>query len=512
MRQKSKEINPKVSGIKERILGFFTQRRKQYLETPLLPTAEQKKAREKLARAFLIIALICGVLISIILPPMCAPDEHVHFVHAYDMSRGNLFVQAYEGNIVRFLPEAMYNYIQRYPVSMNGIQNGNRYNHYQMFMESYSWDTGGEEVPYQITGNTGYGIAALSMAFAYHIGRLLGFSQMGMPYNMMLVGRLGNLLFYVLVFYFAIKRSPYFNKLMLLVGLMPMSLFLGATLNYDAILIPITVYFVALVLDLGIREDEQLTWGEVIRVLLCVVFLADLKQGLCTPLLILLLTIPIKKYGSTRKLIFCISLVLIAAIIGYIPNMINQRVGASIQALSETTPNSQLQLQWVLSNLKEIPGLFRRTFDTFFGGYVNMFWGVLGWLDVYIPTPVMFIGYLVLFTTAIFEGCSFAGWRGKRWKNILSIAGTVVSILGVFMSMYLFFTQVTGYYVIEGVQGRYFIPMFIPLILAFSNPLFLYFGKKTDGKAEKVFSLSTPIWGACCGTVTVFILASRYWM
>lgn len=501
------------NGIWMKIRTHFKDARTRYLDMPLIPDEEKKRDRVKMANIFMVIALVCGLLISFILPPLCSPDENVHFVHAYDISRGNLFAEVHEGRIVRFIPDKVNQFVNKYPISMNGIQNGNRYNHLQMFYDSYNGDDLGEPVVYPISsGTAGYGIAALSMRIVSEIGNLLKISKLDNPYNLMLAGRIGNLLFYTLLIFFAIRRAPHFYRFIMLIGLMPMSLFLGASLNYDAIIIPISLYFVALVLDLSARKEEKLTGGEILRVLLCAALLAELKQGLCAPLLILLLTIPIKKYGSVRKLIFCIVAVIAAAIVGYIPNIINGRIDASVHSLSEAVSTSQLQQQWVASNMSQIPNLLKTTFEVFFSGYVTMFWGVLGWLDVYIPAPVMTIGYIMLLITALYEGCTFNIWRKRRWKNILSFIGAVVSALAVFMSMYFFFTQVTGYYVVEGVQGRYFIPIALPMLLAFSNSLLLYCGIKTDEKSGKVLSTAVSIWGGCCASVTVFILIARYWL
>ena len=65
---------------------------------------------------------------------------------------------------------------------------------------------------------------------------------------------------------------------------------------------------------------------------------------------------------------------------------------------------------------------------------------------------------------------------------------------------------------IEGVQGRYFIPLFLAFALALSNPLLLYIPIQRRVIAEQRFETISKVWGGFCAVLTVLVLLCRYWI
>jgi uncharacterized membrane protein len=98
---------------------------------------------------------------------------------------------------------------------------------------------------------------------------------------------------------------------------------------------------------------------------------------------------------------------------------------------------------------------------------VNMMIGVLGWLDVVLPSWV-YGGWILaalgaLVADAICERRSGlpARLRPSIWDTILLLLGIFGSFLGIYLSQYLIWTHV-GQAWIEGPQGRYLLPL-VPL-------------------------------------------------
>ncbi len=508
-----------IGSIREALRRKWQESRERWDRIPPRPPEEKKRESLRLARAFAVIALVCGLLMTFLLPPFCAPDEHDHFVNIYNIAHGNLFADEDGGQLVRWIPEGYMRYLRNYPASLNGVDNTTRYSFHDLYEQSMAcWDEMDwtqTTYPTSIT-SSGYLISAASMAVGTWIGQFLGFQEVVFPYNQMLLGRIGNLFFYIAVIYFAIRRAPHFNKTMLLIAMMPMSLFLGASLSYDAVLIPVSLYFFALVLDLHVKPEERISGPDIARVVLCVLFLSGMKFGAYIPLAAMLLTVPKTKYGSMRRMLLCIGLVAAAVLVGYLPTMIMNGMSARVEAGKISTVYAVQQREWIGSNLSALPGIFAETFKIRGVIYLYGFWGLIGWLDTYFPLPMMMLGYVVLGITAISETSSFTLWKGKRWKNLFALLGSLVSMIGIMMGMYINFTAnfaaAAGTGWIEGVQGRYFIPLFMGFLLAVSNPALQKLTVFRSGKADVFLSRTSLLWGACCAVMTVFILLMRYWI
>ena len=95
------------------------------------------------------------------------------------------------------------------------------------------------------------------------------------------------------------------------------------------------------------------------------------------------------------------------------------------------------------------PGVFRESV------------GVMGWLNMFVPNPVV-----LMWTIALATGlCELFG-RPSRW-SVLRIGWVLAVLLMtldlIYLSQYLSFTEV-GSRLVQGVQGRYLLPL-LPFVL-----------------------------------------------
>ena len=490
--------------------------RKRAIGLPTLSERARKKQACQLARTFFVIGMIGGVLLTFLTPPMCAPDEDIHFVNVYAISRGEIFPDVYEGALARWIPKYYSDYLDVYPWSLYGIVTDARYSYFDMVRDGYMVGPAPDETPTpNRTGlvSLGYTASALSMAVGTRLGHLLQVPEIDYPYNQMIMGRIGNLLFYLIVCYFAIRRAPHFNRTMALVGLMPMSLFQGASLSYDAMAIPVSMYFIAMALDLSRDGESRISAGDVVRVLLCVFILSGMKFGAYMPLFLILLTIPRAKYGSAWRMVGCIAAVGAAAILGYLPSYIVSSREAALTAAQGIVSDGIQQTNWLMSGLSlwELPRMCFQTFHKHAALFVRSFWGELGWLDGYFPIPVIVTGYGVLFLVTAYEACSCPIWRGSRWKNLLPFIGAMISAAGIFLAMYLSYTSLGAPH-IDGVQGRYIIPLFLPMALLLANQLLLRAPRLNLRRVDGWVQMLAKGWCVCCAAVTVCQVLARYWI
>jgi uncharacterized membrane protein len=114
----------------------------------------------------------------------------------------------------------------------------------------------------------------------------------------------------------------------------------------------------------------------------------------------------------------------------------------------------------------------RETLLQYWRPYLIQFVGLLGWQDVTLPSGYHVAARVMLAVAAL---AAMLGLRGKRiGVGTFSIiaAGLAVSAIGVFSALYMTWT-VPGYLTVEGIQGRYFLPLALAgtaLIPAFGDP------------------------------------------
>lgn len=124
------------------------------------------------------------------------------------------------------------------------------------------------------------------------------------------------------------------------------------------------------------------------------------------------------------------------------------------------------QLAYLLANPLAVFAIAGETLDRFFGNFVHQIVGVLGWLDT--PLPHLYVDFAFAMAGLAFLHDALQRKARASWPLLLVCAAAVLLSAGaVFGAMYLIWTPVGAGHV-EGVQGRYFLPLlvFLPIVLA----------------------------------------------
>jgi uncharacterized membrane protein len=90
--------------------------------------------------------------------------------------------------------------------------------------------------------------------------------------------------------------------------------------------------------------------------------------------------------------------------------------------------------------------------------YLTGFVGQLGWLDVALPRPYHVAAQVMLGIAALAAMLGLKGERISVGSRFIITVGLMLSVLGIFAIQYLTWT-VPGHATVEGVQGRYFLPL-----------------------------------------------------
>jgi hypothetical protein len=125
--------------------------------------------------------------------------------------------------------------------------------------------------------------------------------------------------------------------------------------------------------------------------------------------------------------------------------------------LTQVDPGAQLA--FLLSHPLEIPVIAFTTLHTLGQSYLAQMIGVLGWLDA--PLPRISYGILGLGFAAILAMDGVCVKPLLRWTFL---AGSAVSTALIFSGLYLMWTPLFSLGPIEGVQGRYFLPI-LPFLM-----------------------------------------------
>lgn len=416
---------------------------------------------------FLWIAALVGMLLVFLTPPMTVPDEAAHFINAYAISKGNFFANVRDGQIGVEMPKVYADFIDKYGSVAQDKNHRYSFSDYQS--ESWQKQDMTEVIFYpanRIVNPIGYLISGLGIA----IGNIL-FLNFNLPYNLFLFGRMFNLVFYILLIYWAIKITPRFKRTMMITALMPMSIFLAASFSYDAIIIPVCFLLFAYVLKLsGLPENTRITNHDIAVISMITFFLAGIKQAYL-PLLLTLFAIPIHRFGSKKRYIGCIFLVLIIGLTSFlIPQAINQSATKNIIQPEKEYEN--LQKDYLISHPDQIPIIIKNTLKEYPLFYLSGYFGILGWLDTSFPFPFLILFFLAFILIILIEAGE-TGHIPNRLK-FLSFIALMISISGMFYKMYISWTSLpwvtgVGADLITGIQGRYFIPLTLFGCLLLSN-------------------------------------------
>ena len=473
---------------------------------PLSEQAKESAKAVKLAKLFVILALLFGVLMIFIEPPFVIPDENKHYINICRISHGGIFPQVKDDAVGSYITAEELDFLAIYEGVF--INNENTYDLHSAVAHSQRIPT--EELVFYKTGDATLNPTPyLIPAFAIAVLRFL-FGSLN-AFNSYFVAKLANLVFFVIVVRWALLKTKAMRKTMFLLALMPMTMFQAASASYDGCLISASFLLFAYLTKVLLSDDEyHISREDILAICFSAVFLIGVKVAYA-PIILVLFAIPIKKFGTLKRYLICVGTVAGLGILFFgVPMLANRVITASCETV--TSEVQLLQQQFIRENPMILPKMFFNTISYFSGYYLEGFFGILGWLDTNFPAMIVKLFLTLLFITAIAE---VSVLKGIRWNvRLLSWAGITVFVVGTVYTMYSVWnpilTGIVGGDVAYGGQGRYFIPIALFLILILANPWLnkLRVRQKIHDCLEGAVSL-TALTTLC---LTLFVLFVRYWI
>lgn len=404
---------------------------------------------------FLIVSSIIGVMMIFIITPGNVPDEASHFDRAYiDSVSSN---QEWKDNA-------------KMPVSINNLTN--KFTHdvhsEQVKYSGNSYMTelfGDNDYSTLVSNNTNYENTKYLSFLPYLPATIICFICRNLRLPVLitfLLCRLGNLIISTILCYLAIKNTPKFKKIFVLIAMLPIFLQQAAGVNMDYLTNSVALIFIAVILKYRF-EDIKLD----IKRLMCI-FGIGLALGLCKfgyfPLLILICLIPNKNFKNKRiAIIFKLSLMIIPIIMSYFANF-------SAVSNPNTNTEEMYTMKSVLLNPINSAKICIKTFITRFAadsfcGLINGF----GWSTKYqIELALWTIGAVYILFMFIDNEDSLSLKKKDRIIMLIVCAFIYLILYGVA------FTEWTSILSdrINGLQSRYFIPILPLLYISISNNFF----------------------------------------
>lgn len=281
----------------------------------------------------------------------------------------------------------------------------------------------------------------LPQAIGLTLGRLLG---LGGVLTLLLARALGTAA-YLWMAWRAVRIAPVGKYIFALVPLLPMSLMLGTSFSYDAMVLGTALGLTASLLRLRSGSINRRTVTEAA----VWVFLAGgVKGGGNLLLMMLALSLPLNRirYGGRTALGLCeiglLSLLLF--------DLVLPGGQGSFQLGVENT--GYLYASWALSHPGEYLGMVIRSYlDNGIGLALNMGGTYLAWLEETIPHVVILAWMLLIGVFGIWEKDAFR----INGKDRGLISGMILCGLIGLPTMMLSYTPV-GSSMVEGLQGRYY--------------------------------------------------------
>ena len=447
---------------------------------------------------YLLAGTILGIFYLLVLPPLSAPDEISHYMGAYQLSSRILgqTSNAVTGHVL-VRPQDIWledvedcweyeksedGYVQ--PVAETTADSGflgetlmeetyKTIREQGILGRKYPLTAEDQEEPTQSLILSPYPpvlttpVAYIPQALGISLARLFHMNTIMVVY----LGRLFNLLFFVGMTFLAMKRLPFGKEVLFGVALLPMTLHLSASFSYDVMILGCMFYLTAVCLDLAYEKEKvHIKDVAVLAALMAAAGPCKLIYGV---LMGLCLLIPVRKFGGWKP--WWAAAACVFAAWGLSMMLINGQTIVSYATETESVVPWAEEAGYSLTLLLHRPlQAVRMFYQTLLWQadyyHMTMIGAYLGNLDTVLDVPYLVV---VMFTAGLF--CLAVKKPGER--QVMSVGNRVwVAVLcglcafAAMASMLIAWTPLSSQ-VINGVQGRYFLPFLPVLLMAFKNDL-----------------------------------------
>ena len=417
------------------------------------------KKNMRLENIFLILIVPIGLLYLILIPIGRVPDERNHFARAYEISEGHLISDKNEeGTGGQNLPIDVENIFKSSKDKLN----------YNDILHNIDKSPSQERKFITFSNMSLYSfVCYIPQVIGISIGRFLSLPIVLVAY----LGRLTNFIVCITLIYFAIKLIPYKKMSILLFAFMPMMLQEMASLSADALTNGMAFFLISYTLYVKNKKSKVSKKDFIVLTISSIVM--SLCKIIYLPLCLILLLIPYDKFKTKRDKYIKIGLL---ALFVVLINLVWLKISSSFLGEIREGVDPSSQVYYILHN----PLIYIQTFyDTIYENLTLYLFNIVGFSLCYFdvnPSYIYVLLYLFLIIYSLIVDSSNKVDNKDKLLNVIIILSTIVLM---YTSLYIQWTPL-GLDFIDGVQGRYFIPLLIPIALLFNNNLVKINMKKSN--------------------------------
>lgn len=436
------------------------------------------------------IAVICfgilGCLYLCVMPATSIPDEGSHYLRTYEIAGGGMLSDHdADGSGVSYLPSGIV------PLVLMDPFRGEYSGVYRLQDSMRSWVANPDNIIKYGNPNQ-----ALYSPLSY-IPQVIGvFVMKHFTNNTLTVfyaGKVTCLLVVILLLYFSVKWLPTGGRLILVVAMLPMFMQEAVSYASDASINIIPIFMIAYLYKL--RSEEHISWwrGLIFAVITIIIALCKVVY---LPFALLVFCLPKEGFKSNKRaMIYKVGVFLLAVICNLV------WLAISMGYLVEINPgvNSAEQIKYVLTHIPQFVRIVANTTFQNAGTWLGQLIGAnLGWNNISLDSFLVYTLIIILAIELIFRTEQEKSGRDNGSIKYMSIV-IVLSVLALtYASLYVQWTPLRNTEII-GIQGRYFIPLLLPLGLILKRI-------KIDVRHEKLLAVEL---GLMC-MINIMSLVSVY--
>jgi uncharacterized membrane protein len=423
---------------------------------------------------FLLLAGLFGLFFVFRTPLLWGFDETSHVARAYQVSQGHFLAQylgddrpglGYGGKI----PANLLTLITQVDHDVSTIVGSPHLRDARVYGNLGRLSLGPPSVLYAFTNTAEYPpVAYIPASVAIRTAGALGL-DMGATVHL---ARLADLSFYMATMAGALRvlRRANLRWVVFAVGLLPISLFEASMITADTVTNSVAFLLSALVVK-ALFVDGRLSKADEVLMFLAVSTLPVLKPAYVLVDLLVLL-VPQRAYTSHTASVFVRAVGLVVGLAafgawqgatsGVVSDLGLMRPGPGWQLVSP-----HRQLDYVLGHPLSMVADLGRSLAVHGTGYLQEMFGQLSFANINIPAvSTALSGASLVVATGLVKPD-----RRARWWQVGAFGAVVgASSLLIFLVEYLSWSNV-GATVVRGVNGRYFVPLFVLLLSALSAAL-----------------------------------------
>jgi len=413
-----------------------------------------KDKKISLEKIFLLVVIPIGIMYMILMPIGTAPDEARHIFRSYEVSLGHLTSDINEEGVGgRELPTRLTEIIFDYE--------NDTYSSWVDRVQTEDLGTEKQFIPFPNMSLYSF-LCYLVQALGIAITRVFTSNLLLQIYG----GRILNFVAIIYIMYFSLKKIPFKHLTFLIMACLPMVFQETASLSADGITIASATLLVSYILYLIYEKKDQLNRTDYIILIGSSLMLA-MSKIVYLPLVLLLYGIPKERFKSKKdKIIKTTAIIGIISIINFAWLIYASRYLMEFNI----NVNSKEQLKFILFHPMRYMIIIINTLrqmDYIIYDYPMQLTGTwLGWLDIRLSSLFQLPLLMLLTFSTICENYKKVEIDNKF--KILVLFVVLVTIALIFTSIYIQWNSVENW-AVEGIQGRYFIPLLLLIAILCYN-------------------------------------------